>query len=120
MFDELRRTVAALESEIAAGPIVPDVTPQELRDYLRPRYDFANPLPLDAVIADVVGMMRRWHVQITHPRYLDLFNPAVTAASVVGDALTAMFNPQLASWRTSPAANEIERHTLGWLAGKFG
>jgi glutamate/tyrosine decarboxylase-like PLP-dependent enzyme len=31
-----------------------------------------------------------------------------------------MFNPQLANWRTSPAANEIERHTLGWLAVKFG
>src|SRR6185436_15985947 len=32
----------------------------------------------------------------------------------------AMYNPQLATWRTSPAANEIERHTLAWLAGKFG
>jgi glutamate/tyrosine decarboxylase-like PLP-dependent enzyme len=26
----------------------------------------------------------------------------------------------LAAWRTSPAANEIERHTLDWLTGKFG
>src|SRR2546427_10179789 len=31
-----------------------------------------------------------------------------------------MYNPQLATWRTSPAANEIERHTLAWLGGKFG
>ena len=31
-----------------------------------------------------------------------------------------MYNPQLASWRTSPAGNEIERHTLGWLSAKFG
>jgi glutamate/tyrosine decarboxylase-like PLP-dependent enzyme len=31
-----------------------------------------------------------------------------------------MYNPQLAAWRTAPAANEIERHTLAWLAGKFG
>jgi glutamate/tyrosine decarboxylase-like PLP-dependent enzyme len=44
----------------------------------------------------------------------------VTPASVVGDALAAMYNPQLATWRTSPAANEIERHTLGWLKRKFG
>jgi glutamate/tyrosine decarboxylase-like PLP-dependent enzyme len=29
-------------------------------------------------------------------------------------------HPQLATWRTSPAANEIERHTLMWLAAKFG
>jgi glutamate/tyrosine decarboxylase-like PLP-dependent enzyme len=44
----------------------------------------------------------------------------VTLASIVGDALAAMYNPQLAAWRTSPAANEMERHTLAWLAGKFG
>jgi glutamate/tyrosine decarboxylase-like PLP-dependent enzyme len=31
-----------------------------------------------------------------------------------------MYNPQLANWRTSPAANEIERHTLSWLAARFG
>jgi glutamate/tyrosine decarboxylase-like PLP-dependent enzyme len=31
-----------------------------------------------------------------------------------------MYNPQLATWRTSPAANEIERHILAWLTGKFG
>jgi len=39
---------------------------------------------------------------------------------VVADTLVAMYNPQLANWRTSPAANEMERHTLGWLSGKFG
>jgi hypothetical protein len=31
-----------------------------------------------------------------------------------------MYNPQLANWRTSPAGNERERHTLNWLSTKFG
>src|SRR5438876_11693875 len=44
----------------------------------------------------------------------------VTLASIIADTLVAMYNPQLATWRTSPAANEIERHTLAWLTGKFG
>jgi glutamate/tyrosine decarboxylase-like PLP-dependent enzyme len=64
--------------------------------------------------------MRNWHVQVTHPRYFGLFNPSVTLASVVADTLVALYNPQLAAWRTSPAANEMERHTLAWLTGKFG
>src|SRR5439155_14217115 len=119
-FDQLREVVAALEGEIAGGPIVPHVGPQEIRSYLGSRYDFSAPLPLDDVIADVERMLRAWQVQVTHPRYFGLFNPSVTAASVVADALAAMYNPQLATWRTSPAANEIERHTLAWLAGKFG
>jgi glutamate/tyrosine decarboxylase-like PLP-dependent enzyme len=57
---------------------------------------------------------------VTHPRYFGLSNPSVTLASVIADTLVAMYNPQLANWRTSPAANEIERHTLGWLTAKFG
>src|SRR5438874_4663603 len=74
----------------------------------------------DDVTADVEQMMRKWQVHVTHPRYFGLFNPSVTVASVIADTLAAMYNPQLATWRTSPAANEIERHALQWLAGKFG
>src|SRR5437762_2566457 len=119
-FDELRSIVAKLEAYIARGPIVPMVTPEEIRGYLASRYDFTKPLALDDVGADVERMLRTWQVQVTHPRYFGLFNPSVTLASIVGDTLVAMYNPQLATWRTSPAANEIERHTLAWLAEKFG
>jgi aromatic-L-amino-acid decarboxylase len=118
--DELRSVVATLESDVANGPIVPSVTPLEIRGYLASRYDFTKPLALDDVSVDVERMLRTWQVQVTHPRYFGLFNPSVTLASIVGDTLVAMYNPQLATWRTSPAANEIERHTLAWLAGKFG
>src|SRR5204862_6591595 len=102
------------------GAIVPDVTPAEIRGHLQSRYHFAAPSPIGDVVADVERMMQTWHVQVTHPRYFGLFNPSVTPAAVVADTLTAMYNPQLATWRTSPAANEIERHTLAWLASKFG
>src|SRR6266516_6383277 len=119
-FDEIRSVAAKLEAEIASGPIVPTVTPQEIRDYLASRYDFTKPLALDDVIADVERLLRPWQVQVTHPSYFGLFNPSVTLASVIADTLVAMYNPQLAAWRTSPAANEIERHTLAWLTGKFG
>ena len=96
------------------------MTAEEIRAHLASRYDFKRTIALDEVIADVEEMLRNWQVQVTHPRYFGLFNPSVTLASVVADTLVAMYNPQLANWRTSPAANEIERHTLGWLAGKFG
>ncbi len=119
-FDELLRGLSEVSSAIANGPIVPTVTPAEIRGHLNSRYDFTKPLGMDAVVADVERMLRTWQVQVTHPRYMGLYNPSVTPASVVGDALTAVYNPQLAAWRTSPAANEIERHTLAWLAGKLG
>ena len=116
----IRNLVEARQRDIASGPIVPRVTPQEIRAHLESRYDFAQPARLDDVVADVERMMRIWHVQVTHPRYFGLFNPSVTAASVIAETIAAAHNPQLATWRTSPAANEIERHTLAWLARKFG
>jgi glutamate/tyrosine decarboxylase-like PLP-dependent enzyme len=118
--DEVRSGVAKLQCDIANGPIIPMVTPEEIRGYLTSRYDFTKPVALDEVVGDVERMLQTWQVQVTHPRYFGLFNPSVTLASIVADTLVAMYNPQLATWRTSPAANEIERHTLGWLTGKFG
>ena len=118
--DQIRDDVARMEAGIADGPIVPDVTAEEIRTYLQSRYDFKRSMSLDEVVADVEEMLRKWQVQVTHPRYFGLFNPSVTLASVVADTLVAMYNPQLANWRTSPAANEMERHTLGWLSAKFG
>jgi glutamate/tyrosine decarboxylase-like PLP-dependent enzyme len=120
VIDEIRSDFTQLQSDIANGPILPTVTAEEIRSYLASRYDFTGKLPLEEVIADVEKMLRTWQVQVTHPRYFGLFNPSVTLASVIADSLVAMYNPQLANWRTSPAANEIERHTLAWLAEKFG
>ncbi|HEX6464944.1 MAG TPA: pyridoxal-dependent decarboxylase [Vicinamibacterales bacterium] len=118
--DAVRVAAEQIARDIADGPILPDVTASEIRTYLESRYDFTAPRPLHEVTRDVERMLRRWQVHVTHPRYFGLFNPSVTPASVVGDTLTAAYNPQLATWRTSPAANEIERHTLQWLARKFG
>lgn len=118
--NEIRDAFAEIESEIASGPVAPNVTPEEIRNYLASRYDFRKAAGLEEVVADVQQMLHKWQVHVTHPRYFGLFNPSVTLASVIADTIVAMYNPQLASWRTSPAANEIERHTLGWLAGKFG
>ncbi len=120
VIDKLRSDFARIEHEITMGPIVPSVTPEEIRNYLTSRYDFKKTMALEEVIADVEQMLRVWQVQVTHPRYFGLFNPSVTLASVVADTLVAMYNHQLANWRTSPAGNEIERHTLGWLVAKFG
>src|SRR5215467_13940057 len=118
--EQLQHEYERVQADLADGPILPSVTVDEIRSYLASQYHFQKALPLDEVVQDAERMLRTWNVQVTHPRYLGLFNPSVTRPSVVADLLVAMYNPQLATWRTSPAANEIERHTLAWLAAKFG
>ncbi len=120
VINEIRSEFAKLQRRIRGGPIYPHVTREEIRGHLLSHYDFSTPLDIEDVVADVEEMLRSWQVQVTHPHYLGLFNPGVTLASVVADTLVGMYNPQLASWRTSPAANEIERYTLDWFAERFG
>jgi glutamate/tyrosine decarboxylase-like PLP-dependent enzyme len=119
-FDEVRREIARIASDIAAGPILPEATPAAIRQHLASTYDFSKPIPLDDAVKDVERMLKAWQVHVTHPRYFGLFNPSVSDASVVADTLAAAYNPQLATWRTSPGPIEIERHTLAWLRRKFG
>jgi aromatic-L-amino-acid decarboxylase len=118
--DQIRDEFTTLESLIADRPIVPTVSASEIRAHLQSRYTFKQGTSLEDVVADVETMLQKWQVHVTHPRYFGLFNPSVTLASVVADTMVAMYNPQLANWRTSPAANEMERHTLAWLSEKFG
>src|SRR5271154_2975860 len=119
-FEQLQQEFERVQADLADGPILPAVTVDEIRTHLADHYDFQKELPLDDVVQDAERMLRHWQVQVTHPRYLGLFNPAVTLPSVIAETLVALYNPQLANWRTCPAGNGIERHPLGWLASRFG
>ncbi len=52
--------VERFPGEVRALPVAPDVTPAEIRAHLADRFSFAEPRPLEAILADVAAMMRRW------------------------------------------------------------
>jgi aromatic-L-amino-acid decarboxylase len=99
--------------------IVPAVTSAEIREHLQ-QFDFAQGRDLEALTREVADMFGRWNLQAPHPGYLGLFNPATSLASVAADALVALYNPQLAVWAHAPAAQELERHVLHFIAGRLG
>lgn len=101
------------------APISARVTPQEIRNHLAERYDFTRPLEIDAVFDDVTDMLWKWAEHATNPRHFGLFRPTIDLASVIADALVALYDPNLATWNFSPAANEIERHVLSAIARRF-
>jgi len=105
--------------EIRDLPVGTSITPTAMRAELA-AYDFREPLPLPRAVDELVHLLRERSVHVTHPRYFGLFNPSVREAGVLGDTLTALFNPQLAAWSHAPAVNEIERLTLARLAGVLG
>ena len=59
-------------------------------------------------------------MHINHPRYFGLFNPTPTFPAQCADRIAAVFNPQLATYTTSPAAVAIEAHVIRSMAQRFG
>jgi glutamate/tyrosine decarboxylase-like PLP-dependent enzyme len=118
--EQLVAEIAGFSAQVPELPVTPEVSPRTIRSYLAEHYDLSTTKPLESVIADVAGMMRRWSLHSTHPRYFGLFNPTANLPSVVADALVALYNPQLATWTHAPVANEIERFTLEFLMRHFG
>lgn len=112
--------VAGFEAQIRALPVVHAPDPAALRATLAARYDFSVGIPLARLADELTAMLRKGLVHVTHPRYFGLFNPSVREAAVLGDALAALYNPQLAVWSHAPVVQELERLTLGALARCLG
>lgn len=116
----LAQEVATFESTIRSLPVVQQPDPLALRGELERRYDFAAPVPIDCLTTEMIALLRRGLVHVTHPRYYGLYNPSVRPAAVLGDALAALYNPQLAVWSHAPAVQELERLTLRRFATALG
>jgi glutamate/tyrosine decarboxylase-like PLP-dependent enzyme len=102
------------------GPVAPaEPGTDRIRDWLA-GHDFAGPRPAGELLAEVTAALRRWGVHATHPRYLGLFVPTPTWWGVAGELVAAGVNPQLAAYGHAPAAVEIERHVLRFLASRLG
>lgn len=100
--------------------VAPEVAYGDILRELEARYPFSDPRPLAAIVDDVERWMLTGIVHSNHPRYFGLFNPRVRFSSVVGDLIVAAANPNLGAWFHSPAAIEIEQHTLRFFARQFG
>ena len=117
--DRLTQSLAAAAARVRHGIAVPDfdrtVFERELAGF-----DFEQPRPLAELCDWTIEQLEHGIVQMTHPRYLGLFNPAPTLPARAADRITATFNPQLATATTSPAAVAIEAHVARAMAGRAG
>ena len=80
----------------------------------------AAPRPLDEIMRWTIAQVETGVVHMTHPRYFGLFNPQPTFPALCGDRIAGAFNPQLATWKTAPAAVEIEAHVIRAVAARAG
>jgi len=117
--DFLTRELARANERIAAGSVTPTLDLAAFKRELA-GFDFRTPRALDELLPWIITQMEHGLVHITHPRYFGLFNPAPTFPAQCADRVVAVFNPQLATSTTSPAAVEIEAHVIRSVAARAG
>ena len=115
----LTRELALADERIAKGPVTPTPDLTSFRRELA-SFDFCTPRPLDGLLSWTIAELEHGVVHVTHPRYFGLFNPAPAFPAQCADRIAAVFNPQLATSTTSPAAVEIEAHVIRSVARRAG
>ncbi len=106
-------------AEIDTAPAFPGCKPADVAAL------FDLPAPeqaesVDAILAD-------WREKIIpnssrqgSPRWFGFVNGSGSQIGTLADALASALNPNCGGWRASPAATEIERRTIRWLAELMG
>lgn len=117
--DYLTRELVDANDRIANGSVVPTLDMTRLRAELE-AFDFSAPRPMHELLAWTIDQIEHGVVHMTNPRYFGLFNPAPSFPALCGDRITGVFNPQLATATTSPAAVEIESHVIRAVARRAG
>lgn len=105
--------------DLEALPVVPDTDAARIREALA-AFDLERGHGVDALVPEVARLFRDHGLQVPHPRYFGLFNPAPSLGGMAADLLVAGFNPQAGAWHQSPIATEIERHLVRWFLARFG
>ncbi len=100
-------------------PVTPAASAAEIRNALG-EFDLERGHGVDALVPALGRLFREQGLQVPHPRYFGLFNPAPSLGGIAADLLVAGFNPQAGAWHQSPIASEIERHLVHWFLARFG
>ena len=87
--------------------------------------DFEETLPFEGTKPEEI--LEAWRLRVlpnaTHlgsPRYFGFVNGSGTMMGVLAEALAASVNMNVGAWKPAPAATEIERRTVAWLAELIG
>ena len=99
--------------------IVPLVRPGELTAKL-PAAPPAEPEPLDRILADLDALVMPGIVHWGHPAFLGYFGSTSNGPALLGEIAAAALNVSAMTWRTSPAATELETVVLGWIRQMVG
>ena len=111
--------VADYRETIEGRAIVPAVRPGDVTALLDERMPDGGE-PLDRILDDLDAAVMPGLVHWGHPAFLGYFGSTSNGPALLGEIAAAALNVSAMTWRTSPAATELETVVLAWIRELVG
>jgi aromatic-L-amino-acid decarboxylase len=111
--------IADYREQIATRPIAPNAKPGEILAQL----DAVPPergVSLEEIFADIERVIVPGVAHWANPQFMSYFGCTTTSPGILAEMITAALNVNAMTWRTSPAATELETLVLDWLRQWLG
>src|SRR5947209_5426190 len=106
--------IADYRGKIETLRVAPDSKPGAIRAAL-PSQPPEQGEPFEKILADVDRVILPGMVHWSHPMFLAYFGWTTTAPGILAEVISAPLNVNAMTWRTCPAATELETLVIDWL-----
>ena len=119
LVDDLAALFEALESP-SELPLANDETPADVQAALGGDGLPEHGTPAGELVREARDLLLAHTTHIGHPRFWGYVCGSQAPIGALADLLAAAVNPNVGAWQLGPAATEIERQTVRWLAELIG
>jgi aromatic-L-amino-acid/L-tryptophan decarboxylase len=111
--------IADFREKISTLRVAPNDKPGAVRSAL-PAQPPENGEPFEKILGDIDRLIVPGMVHWSHPMFLGYFGWTATGPGILGEIATAPLNVNAMTWRTSPAATELETLVVDWARQWMG
>jgi glutamate/tyrosine decarboxylase-like PLP-dependent enzyme len=113
--------VAGFLESMPQGPVNHDESPSSVRDALNLNGSLPElGMEPEQLLEQTAKLLFEHSLFNGHPRFLGYITSSPAPIGILGDFLASALNPNVGAWILSPAATEIERQTVRWIASLIG
>jgi aromatic-L-amino-acid decarboxylase len=116
---ELADWIADFRENMEKLRVAPDDKPGAIRAQL-PAQPPEHAEAFEEILADIDRLIVPGMVHWSHPMFLGYFGWTQTGPGILGEIATAPLNVNAMTWRTSPAATELETLVVDWARQWMG
>jgi aromatic-L-amino-acid/L-tryptophan decarboxylase len=111
---ELADWIADFREHVEELRVAPNDKPGAIRAQL-PAHAPEEGEPFEKILDDVDRLIVPGMAHWSHPMFLGYFGWTTTAPGILGEILSAPLNVNAMTWRTCPAATELETVVIDWI-----